>query len=595
MKKPNFKEPHAKDTNIKEPRVNERIMQYLKPYAAYVVLAPLAMVLEVIMDLLQPALMATVVNDGILSGNVCVIASSCIKMILAAIVGMVGGVGCTVFAMLASQNFGADLRGGLFRKIESFSFNEIDKFTTGSLVTRLTNDVMQLQNLVSMALRMFVRSPLLCIGSIFMTLSISIRYGVILLLCFPVYIALIMFFMKKTTPVFLAIQKKIDRLNAILQENLSAVRVIKAFVRGDYERRRFEGANEDLTKTSLYVMNIMAIINPIMMIMMNAVVIAVIYIGGYQVQAAELRVGNVMAAISYMTQILMTFMMIGMVFFIVPRAKASADRITEVLSVKPAISDGGAAGEVSRGTIKFENVSFAYAGGSGELALKNISLEIGAGERVGILGSTGAGKSTLVSLIPRFYDATSGRVLIDDMDIREYDLSALRSKIGVVLQESVLFSGTMAENIRWGRPDAGDGEVTDAASAAQADEFIGAMPDGYASMLGQRGLTLSGGQKQRACIARALVKQPRILILDDCTSALDLGTESRLSAAIDAAGPDCTRITIAQRIMSVMRSDRIFVMEGGEIAAVGTHDELLADSAIYRDIYRSQMGQEATA
>ena len=570
-----------------------KLMKYLKPYTVYVILAPLMMVLEVLMDLQQPALMATVVNDGILGADIGVITYSCLKMIAAAIVGLIGGFGCTFFAMLAAMNYGADLRSELFKKVEGFSFNEIDKFSTGSLVTRLTNDVMQLQNMVGMVLRMFVRSPLLCIGGVIMALSISVRYGIILVFCIPIILALVIFIFVKTSPLFLSMQKKLDKLNAVLQENLAGVRVIKAFVRGGYEKERFNEANEDLTKTALYAMNIMAVINPIMMIMMNAVVIAVIYIGGHQVQAAEMRVGDVMAAISYMTQILMNFMMLSMVFTSVPRAKASADRVREVMETQPAITDGGIGDEVKHGNIIFDNVVFAYAGGSGEAVLKNISLEINAGEHIGLLGSTGSGKSSLVSLIPRFYDTTEGKVLIDGIDVRDYNLSALRSQIGFVLQESVLFSGTIAENIRWGNPEADDAEIIQASQAAQADEYISEMAEGYESPLGQRGLTLSGGQKQRACIARALLKRPKILIMDDSTSALDLGTESRLNESVNSCYSGGTRITIAQRISSVINADKIYVIDNGAIAAAGTHGELLSNSAIYRDIYESQMGQGA--
>ena len=571
-----------------------KLMKYLKPYALFVILAPLMMVIEVFMDLQQPALMAVVVNDGILGGDVSVIVSSCLKMLGAAMIGLVGGFGCTFFAMLASQNYGADLRSALFRKVESFSFNEIDKFSTGSLVTRLTNDVTQLENMVGMALRMFVRAPLLCVGGIFMALSINMKYGLVLAVCVPVIAGFVTIIFKKTTPIFLIIQQKLDKLNAILQENLSGVRVIKAFVRSNHEKERFDTANEDMTKTSLRMMNIMAFIMPFMTIAMNGVVIAVIYIGGLEVQAANMRVGDVMASISYMTQILMTFMMMSAAFIAIPRAKASGDRVRDVLETTPSIIGGNVTDEVKQGNITFDNVSFSY-NSVGDAVLKNISMQINAGEHVGILGSTGSGKSSLVSLIPRFYDTTGGAVLIDGVDVKDYDLFTLREKIGFVLQESVLFSGSIAENIKWGNPNAADDEVKWAAAAAQADEYISAIPDGYESTLGQRGLTLSGGQKQRACIARALLKKPAILILDDSTSALDLGTESRLNSAIDESFTDSTRITIAQRIASVMNADKIYVIDNGMIAAAGTHDELLADSSIYRDIYESQMGQGALA
>ena len=568
-----------------------KLRSYLKPYIVYVILAPLMMAIEVFMDLQQPALMAVVVNDGILNSNMNVIVETCLKMLGAAIIGMAGGVGCTVFAMFASMNYSADLRGILFRKVADFSFNEIDKFSTGSLVTRLTNDVTQIQNFIGMVLRMFVRSPLLFIGGIIMALSISKRYGLVLTVFFPIIIVLILLVLRKITPVFPLIQKKLDKLNAILQESLSGVRVIKAFVRGDYEKKRFGEANGELTDISLYAMRIMAIIQPIMMILMNAMVIAVIYIGGYQVQAAEMRVGDVMAAISYMTQILMTFMMMSAVFIAIPRAKASADRIREVLETRPSITGGSVTSEIEHGSIEFDKVTFTYSEGSDAPVLKNISFKINAGEHIGLLGSTGAGKSSLVNLIPRFYDACEGRILIDGIDVKEYSLQALRSRIGIILQEAVLFSGTIAENIKWGSPEAESEAVVKAALAAQADEYITAMTDGYQSMLGQRGLTLSGGQKQRACIARALIKNPKILIMDDSTSALDLGTESRLNAAINSGYTNSTRITIAQRIASVMSADKIYILENGEIAAAGTHGELLANSAIYRDIYESQMGQ----
>jgi len=550
------------------------------------------------MDLQQPALMAVVVNDGILNGNMTVIAHTCIKMLGAAIIGLIGGAGCTVFAMLATMNYGADLRSSLFKNVAGFSFNEIDRFSTGSLVTRLTNDVTQLQNMVGMALRMFVRSPLLCIGGIFMAISISVKYGIVLTVVIPLIVALIVFIFNKTTPIFLVMQKKLDRLNAILQENLSGVRVIKAFVRGDFEKTRFNAANDDLTKTAMFAMKTMAVVQPFMMIIMNSVVIAVIYIGGYQVQAGEMRVGDVMAAISYMTLILNTFMMMSMAFVMIPRAKASGDRVREVLETNPSITDGPRSdglqqGGLENGSIEFENVSFAYSGSSGDPVLKNISFKINAGEHIGLLGSTGSGKSTLVNLIPRFYDVSGGRILIGGVDIREYSLQALRGSIGFVLQDSVLFSGTILENIKWGNPDAGDEDAIRAAVTAQADEFISSMTDKYQSAIGQRGLTLSGGQKQRACIARALLKDPQILILDDSTSALDLGTEKRLNSAIDSGYTGSTRITIAQRIASVINTDRIFIIENGVIAAEGKHEDLLKNSAIYRDIYESQMGQGA--
>jgi len=571
-----------------------RLRKYLKPYMRFVVLAPLMMVLEVAMDLTQPRLMAMVVNDGILGdAGLGFIVRTSLIMLGVAVIGMITGFACTVFAMFAAQNYGADLRSDLFKKVSSFSFAELDQFSTGSLVTRLTNDGTQLQNMVLLALRAFVRAPLLCVGAIVMVLSISRTYGLVIAVVMPVIALTAMFIYKKLAPLFTQIQERLDGLNAIVQENLSGVRVIKAFVRGEHEKSRFGVANEALKDTNLRAMFIMAAVLPLMMIVMNATVLAVIYIGGLQVQAAQMQVGDIMAALSYMTQVLFTFMIMSRIFVSIPRAKASGDRVREVLAAEVSITDGDAAVGSTGGDIVFNNVTFGYGGG--EPVLKQISLHIKSGEHVGLLGSTGAGKSSLVHLISRFYDVCDGQVLVDGVDVRDYPLDALRAKIGFVLQESVLFSGTIGENIRWGNPNADDAQVLQAAKSAQADEYITAKEDGYDTLLGQRGLTLSGGQKQRASIARALLKDAEILILDDSTSALDLATESNLNAAINAEHAGKTRITIAQRISSVMNADRIYVLEHGEIAAFGTHEELLETCEIYQDIHRSQMGQGVAA
>lgn len=553
------------------------------------------MAIEVFMDLLQPTLMATVVNDGILGGNMSLILQTSLSMLVIAVIGLVAGIACTVFAMYASQSFAADLRSDLFKKVSGFSFNEVDTFSTGSLVTRLTNDVTQLQNIVAMILRAFVRAPLLGIGGTIMILSLSITYGIVLAVVIPIITGIIFIILKKTTRIFTIIQKKLDKLNAILQENLSGVRVIKAFVRGAHEKSRFNVANEELKNANLSAMYIMAVIQPILMIIMNAVVIAVIYIGGLQVQAEAMRVGDIMAAIAYMTQILMSLMMMSRMFMLIPRAKASGDRVREVLETEQSIADGNIAEPIQQGSIVFEDVTFAYPGGSGEPVLKEITLDVKAGSHIGIIGATGAGKSALVGLIPRFYDVSEGRIKIDGIDVKDYTIDALRSRIGFVLQEPLLFSGTIDENIRWGNPDADRDEVKRAAAAAQADEFISAITDGYDSVLGQGGLTLSGGQKQRACIARALIKDPKILIMDDSTSALDLDTERKLGESIASTYTGKTRITIAQRIASIMRVDKLYVIDNGKIAACGTHEELLKSSDIYKDIYRSQIGQGVTA
>ena len=569
-----------------------KLSKYLKPYTLFIILAPALMVLEVCMDLLQPAMMSTIVDDGILAGDMDIILTTCIKMLFFALIGAIGGIGYTYYSTKASQNFGADLRADLFRKIESFSFAETDKFSTGSLVTRTTNDVTQLQNMVLMALRMLVRTPMQCVGGIIMALAMDLKFGVILLILLPIMIAIVVLFITKTSPLFGTMQKKLDKLNGIMQENLSGVRVVKAYVREDFECKKFVDANDDYTGTSLKVMRFLAAISPIMMIIMNAATLAVILIGSFQIEARAMGVGEVMAVLTYMAQILMSMMMMSMMFMNISRAKASYQRIKEVMDTDPSIFSGNEEEKtVNNGKIEFVNVSFKYPLAVGEPVIKNVNLSIESGETVAFLGSTGSGKSSLVNLIPRFYDVTEGQVLVDGVDVRDYSLDALRSGIGMVLQEAVLFSGTIMENIKWGNPEASDEEAIAAAKIAQADDYISSFPDGYKTMLGQRGLTLSGGQKQRLSISRAVLKKPKILILDDSTSALDMGTEARLQKALKETMEDMTSIIIAQRISSVMYADKIVVLDKGEVVAVGTHDDLLKNSPIYQDIYSSQVGE----
>jgi len=571
-----------------------KLLSYLKPYWRVVLLAPLLMIIEVICDLSQPNLLAKIVDDGIMKGNIQFILRTGLLMIGIAAIGMIGGIGCTIASSIASQNFGSDLRSDVFKKVQSFSFSNLDKFKTSSLITRLTNDIMQIQMLVLMSLRIVVRAPLLCIGGIIMTILINARLAMILLVSIPLLAIALSYVIKKSFPLFSIVQKKIDRVNAVIRENLSGVRVVKAFVRSDLEKSRFASTNEELMNTTFSAFTLVISVMPILMLVMNLSVVAVLWFGGLQVHTGGMQVGEIMAFINYMTQILFSLMMIGNILIFITRANASANRINEVLETEVDIKNANDADTtpINAGEVIFENVSFSYEGQDGESVLENISFTAYPGETVAILGATGSGKSTLVSLIPRLYDATEGRVLIDGRDVRNIDLKTLRSAIGVVLQESVLFSGTIRDNICWGNEDATEEEIIEAAKIAQADDFIMSFPDGYDTQLGQRGVNLSGGQKQRLAIARAIIKNPAVLILDDSTSAVDLATEQRILKGLKQMIKQCTTFIIAQRISTVMNADKILVLDDGRIIAQGTHLELLESSPVYQDIYRSQLGEE---
>jgi len=570
-----------------------KLAKYIKPYLFFAILSPLMMVVEVVVDLIQPTLMSVIVDEGVIGGDISKLVRTGILMLLLVIVGGVGGLSASYFASVASQGFGCDLRGDIFRHVMAFSLEQTDKFSTGSLVTRLTNDVTALQNFVSMVLRMFIRTPMLFVGGIIMALSLDVNFSVVLACAMPIELLIVFIVVLKARPLFDTVQKKIDKVNSIVQENIIGARVVKAFVREEHQIDRFDDANRDLRDTTLYVQKLLSILHPAMMIIMNVSVVAIILIGGLRVQAGELEVGKIMAAITYITQILFSLLMVAMGFQMFSRTLASARRINEVLDEKPVIVSGNAAPERAPqgGSVKFENVSFRYPGTAGKPVLQNINLEVKPGEFFAILGSTGSGKSTLVKLIPRFYDATEGRVLVNDVDVRDYDLKDLRGRISFVLQTSELFSGTIADNIRWGYDEATDEEVRHAAKIAQADEFINSFADGYDTFVAEKGASLSGGQKQRIAIARAILRKPEIIIFDDSTSALDVGTESRLRAALKEELKGTTIIMIAQRITSVMAADRIAVIEDGVITACAPHDELMKTSDTYREIYNSQLGQ----
>ena len=570
-----------------------RLTSYLKKYWFFTIISPLFMVGEVVVDLFQPKLMSRIVNTVVASGEMDgvmrTILMTSLEMILLVAVGGFCGIMCCYTASVASQGFGSDVRVDAFNKVMSLSLEQTDKFTTGSLVTRLTNDITTLQDFVMMVLRMFVRAPIFFAGGLIMCLSLDIAFANVVVVALPLILLIVIIMVVKAVPLFSVVQEKLDRVNSVVQESVTGARVVKAYTREEHEIGRFEAANDDFRRTNLKVSYIMSAIFPCMSIVMNAAVIAIIYIGGLQVEARSIDVGDVMAAVQYITQILSSIMMMSFMFQQIARGKACANRVREVLEADPTVITGSVDTADEIGTIRFENVSFRYPGASGDNVLDGISFDVKRGETVAVIGATGSGKSSLVNLIPRFYDTTDGAVYVDGVNVRDWDLHALRQKIGFVLQKSELFSGTVDDNIRWGKPDASDEEIVGAAKIAQADEFVSSMEDGYASVVAERGASLSGGQKQRIAISRAVLRKPEIIIFDDSTSALDLSTEAKLRAALNKEFADTTVVMIAQRIASVMHADRIAVIENGRITAFDNHDNLMKTSAAYRDIYSSQM------
>ena len=524
-----------------------KLLSYLRPHWAATLLAPLLMLLEVAMDLLQPVLMASIIDDGVMKGDLTHIRDTGLLMLGAALVGIVGGIGCSIYSSIASQRFGEDLRHDLFQKVQSFSFRNLDELTTGSLITRLTNDIVQLQTMVQMLLRTFIRSPFLAIGSIVMAVVISPKLALILAIAVPLLFLVMFLLIRTTLPLFSGVQQKLDKVNTVLQENLAGIRVSKAFVRATFENERFQRANVDYTKEAIRAQRLVAINMPILTTILNICIVSVLWLGGKDAIAGSFEVGSLVAFINYVTQVLFSVSSVAMLLARISSAKVSADRIREVMDTEPDLkrAEHAVRDVQTQGEIIFDHVTFNYGSGENDAVLRDVSFAIRPGQKVAIIGATGSGKSTLVGLIPRLYDTTSGKVLIDGVDVRDYDLESLREKIGIVLQETILFSGSIRDNIRYGKPEASDEEVIAAAKAAQAHEFIAAMPDGYDTLLGQRGINLSGGQKQRIAIARALILQPDILILDDSTSAIDMGTESRIQAALATLMRGRTSILIA--------------------------------------------------
>ncbi|MBR2986914.1 MAG: ABC transporter ATP-binding protein [Clostridia bacterium] len=577
----------------------KRFMKYVRPYLPYFIIGPICMIIEVIGEVVMPKLLSVVINRAYL-GTLSVGTSFGVMMlmILCALMMMAGGVGGAYFGAKASVNFAADLREDVYRKVQTYSFSNIDKFSTGSLVTRLTNDVTQLQNFVNMLLRMALRSPGMLIAALVMAISMQPSLSVVLAVSIPLLLITIFCIIGTGFRRFRMMQTKVDALNSTVQESVTNVRVVKSFVREDAEITKFQKANGDLKEAGLSAMKLMIFLSPVMTLVMNFTILAVIWFGGDIVLSGDMLIGDLSAFINYVTQILSSLMMVTMLFMFSARAMASASRIREVLDETVDLDDLTAAypdKQIESGSIEFRSVSFRYYKNSEEKVLDTIDLKIPSGMTVGIIGSTGCGKTTLVSLIPRLYDCDEGEVLVDGVNVRDYSLRHLRDGVGMVLQKNTLFSGSIAENLRWGDPDADDETLRAAAGVAQADKFITSFTGGYDAMLERGGRNVSGGQRQRLCIARTLLKKSKIIILDDSTSAVDTATERAIRHAFSHELRDSTKLIIAQRIGSVKDADMIIVMDEGKIVGLGTHEELLQNNPEYIEIYESQADLRAKA
>lgn len=574
----------------------KRFIKYIKPYIKYYILGPSFMLVEVIGDVVLPWLLAKIINNGVANHDIPYIITMGLCMVVGAIIMAVGGVLGAWFAANAAMNFGTDLRMDLFEKIQKFSFNNIDKFSTGSLITRLTNDITQIQNMIMQTLRACLRSPGILIGAIIMAFVISPQLACIFLIVVPVLSISIVIIMKRAFPRFKRLQNSLDKLNSCIQEGLVNIRLIKSFVRNDFEEVRFDGHNQDLKEKNMESMGIMIKYQPIMTLALNLTTVAVVWFGGNMIIVGDMKVGDMTAFVNYITQIMGSMTMMSMVFINWARAIASFRRVSEVLDETIDLTDEDSKRKdalIQEGSIEFQHVSFKYYKDSNEWILDDISFLLNAGETLGIIGLTGSGKTTLVSLIPRLYDIDKGTILVDGIDVKDYALKNLRDRIGVVLQKNTLFSGNIYENLQWGDKKASKADIQLAASHAQADKFIEHFKEGYNTELGQGGANVSGGQKQRLCIARALLKKPKILILDDSTSAVDTATEHYIRDTLYHKYKSMTKIIIAQRITSVMEADKILVLDNGTIAGLGTHDELVKSCAIYKEIYEVQFRNAA--
>lgn len=569
-----------------------RVLTFLKPYKRDAILAMVLLALVVGVDLYIPRLLQVIIDQGVAKKNMEVILNTSLIMIGASILSAIISIVNTIFSVRAAQSFAADVRKAVYHKIQSFSFGNLDDFQTGRLLVRLTSDINQLQMIVQISLRMLIRAPLIVIGSISFMVAMNQQLAMTMLLLLPLTLILAVVFVRVAQPLFMKIQKKLDNLNQVLQENLAGIRVVKAFVRGDYENSRFNEANTDLMEESFKFARLMSMLFPLIILLMNLSTVAVIYFGGLQSIAGNLTVGEIMAFINYLLSTLFPLSMLAMVAGQISAANVSAERLMEIIDTAPQVRDKPDAINLTtmKGRVVFEDVCFSFSGNYAEPVLKNINLVAEPGQTVAILGATGSGKSSLIHLIPRFYDITKGRVTIDGVDIRDMTQDSLRSHIGMSLQEVVLFSGTIRDNIKYGKEDATEDDIIAVAKAAQAHQFIIGFPNGYDTLVGQRGVNLSGGQKQRIAIARALLVKPKILILDDSTRFVDVETEAKIHEALEELLKNRTSFIIAQRVSTVLNANKIVVLNNGEIVAEGTHYELMRTSPIYREIYESQLG-----
>ena len=592
------KNPTNADLTRKETTELKRYKKYITPYLSAFVIGPLMMLTEVAGEVMLPKFMSMIINNGVASRNVAYIGKMGTLMVLTVLFMAVGGILGAYFSAKASISFTSDMRNDLFRKVQQFSFENIDDYSTGSLVTRLTNDVQQVQNVLMMGLRMALRAPGMFLGALIMAFMMNRQLAVIILIVIPLLLAAIILILKTAFPRFGEMQRRLDRLNSGIQESLTNVRVVKSFVREDHEIEKFSKLNDDLKESSLRALRIVIATMPVMMFAMNVTTLAVVWYGGNIIIAGNMPVGDLTAFTTYIVQILMSLMMLSMVFLQSSRASASMKRINEIFDTEIGLNDDNAENKdkkVTEGRVEFKNVSFGYSGENGrkDLVLEGISFTAEPGQTIGIIGSTGSGKTSLVQLIPRLYDVTGGEVLVDGVNVKEYSLKHLREGIGMVLQKNVLFSGTIEENLRWGNEDAPMEDVIRFSESAQADPFVKTFKNGYDTEMGQGGVNVSGGQKQRLCIARALLKRPKILILDDSTSAVDTATEAKIRESLYHDLKDTTKIIIAQRISSVQEADQILVLEDGKIIGHGTHEELLKTCEAYSEIYTTQIGNQS--